>query len=63
MENKGQILKSIGFPIPELSIVDRYVFLQKESRPSISRSSTVIDAVREYIVNHRLEDVTGLKLK
>lgn len=58
-ENSGQLLKSIGFPIPVLDCVDKYVAIK--GKP-MSRSSLVITAVKEYIKKHNLEEITKIKI-
>lgn len=56
-EEKGQFLKSIGFPIPVLRCIDKYAFVK-----GYSRSALVVIALREYIKNHKLETVTKIKV-
>lgn len=59
VESSGQLLKSIGFPIPVLDCVDKYVAIK--GKP-MSRSSLVITAVKEYIKKHNLEEITKIKI-
>ncbi len=56
-EEKGQLLKSIGFPIPVLRCIDKYASIK-----GFSRSGLVVMALREYIKNHNLENVTEIKV-
>lgn len=57
IEEKGQILKSIGFPIAVLACTDKAAALL-----NTSRSALVIRALREFIKNHELEKETGIKI-
>ena len=45
-----KILKTIGFPLKMLNIIDEYAFKNR-----LSRTSVVVNAVQEYIENHGLE--------
>ena len=58
MEEIGQILKSIGFPIRVLSCTDKAAADIYKS----SRSTIVVRAMREFIKNHNLEEKTGIKI-
>lgn len=57
IEEKGQMIKSIGFPISVLACTDKAAEILK-----ISRSALTIRALREYIKNHNLEERTGIKI-
>ena len=57
IEEKGQMIKSIGFPVSVLACTDKAAELLK-----ISRSALTIKALREYIKNHDLEEKTGIRI-
>lgn len=57
IEEKGQILKSIGFPIAVLTCVDRAA-----TQEGISRSAFVVKAVKAFIKNYDLEKKTGISI-
>ena len=58
MEEKGQILKSIGFPLKILACIDNAAGTIYHT----SRSALVIRALREFIKTHDLEKQTGMKI-
>ncbi len=58
IEEKGQLLKSIGFPIKVLACTDKAA---KEIY-STSRSALVVRALREFIKKNGLEEKTGIKI-
>lgn len=58
MEEKGQILKSVGFPIKILALTDKAA----ETIYNTSRSALVVRALREFIKNHDLEKKTGITI-
>ena len=57
IEEKGQMLKSIGFPVKVLACTDAAATLL-----NTSRSALVIRALREFIKNHELEKKTGITI-
>lgn len=57
IDNDVQVSKSVGFPLSLLAIIDAYGRLKHFSRTKI-----VIDALREYVKNHKIEEILkGLK--
>ena len=58
MEEKGQLLKSVGFPIKILALTDKAA----ETIYNTSRSALVVRALREFIKNHDLEKKTGITI-
>lgn len=50
IDDNTQVSKSVGFPLSLLAIIDAYGRLKHRSRTSI-----VIDALREYIDTHNIE--------
>lgn len=47
---QDKILKSIGFPIKMLRIIDTYAYQQ-----GLSRSALVVQVMNEFIRKHKLE--------
>ena len=58
VEETGQMLKSIGFPVKVLACTDAAASTIYKT----SRSALVIKALREFIKNHNLEEKTGIKI-
>lgn len=54
MNNK--ILKSIGFPVKTLNIIDIYAYKQ-----GLSRSALVVKVMDEFIKTHNLEKLIDTK--
>ncbi len=57
IEEKGQMIKSIGFPVSVLACTDKAAEIFKTSR-----SALTIKALKEYIKNHNLEEKTGIRI-
>jgi len=50
---QDKILKSIGFPINMLRIIDAYAYQQ-----GLSRSALVVQVMADFIKKHKLENLT-----
>ena len=58
MEEKGQLLKSIGFPIKLLACIDKAAATIYRT----SRSALVVKATKEFVKNHNLEKKTKIDI-